>query len=106
MVARTGDGIPDQLSLRNSSADNALYIYTLYTDEDTILPKSVFGPAKSFPNFWSLIVSLSGGSKKSVGLSDLSLPAGNESMASCEYHEEHAIQGQRLDTHKDPGALE
>ena len=31
------------------------------------IPRSVFGPAKSFPNFCSLIVSLSGGSKKSSG---------------------------------------
>lgn len=35
---------------------------------NTVIPKSVFGPASSFPNFCSLMVSLSGGSKKSTGL--------------------------------------
>ena len=48
-------------------------------------PKSVLGPAKSLPNFCSLIVSLSGGSKKSTGLPDLSLPIDTETPVHRSY---------------------
>ena len=52
---------------KNSCLRWDIYTDVLYTCTCSCnLPRSVFGPARSLPNFWSLIVSRSGGSKISV----------------------------------------